>query len=141
MGENSIRHGLVVRAFKLSEDYVMMESWWNAHGSFPPKTEHLPSTGIVIEAGSKPVCAGFLYRTDSKICVFEFVVSDPLANKQIRDSALTQLIRSAKEWAKNESFSLIYTSVNLAKYINRLKEEGFIQADNNMVHLFYEVKK
>ncbi len=137
MGENSIRYKLVARGFHEKQDYDMMASWWKSHGSLPPKPEFLSTTGIVIEADHKPVCLGFMYRTDSKICVFEFVTCDPEAEKQVRDDALDYLIKAAKFWADTQGFTLTYTSVKTQKYISRLKKQDFIEVDNNMTHLFY----
>jgi len=131
---------VVARAFDLSKDYDILSSWWKAHQSFPPKREHLSNTGIVVEIEGKPVCAGFLYNTDSKICVFEFVVSDPFAKKQIRCDALNLLIETIKNIAKAREYSLIYTSINIDAYIKKLKESGFIVADRGQVHMFYEVE-
>lgn len=125
--------------FSLLTDYAIIEGWWNAQGSYPPKPEQLPSTGFIVEESGTPVCAGFLYRTDSSICVFEFVVSNPEATKEQRDTALSYLIESAKEWAESEGFNLIYTSVGIPKYVSRLKYSGFVEADREQTHLFYEV--
>ena len=139
MGQTDIRCGLVARKFDLSKDYVTLRKWWCAHNSFPPKGEHLSTTGVVVEVEGKPVCAGFLYNTDSKIGVFEFVVSDPEADKKIRCNALNCLIKSIQEIAKRREYSLIYTSVNIGAYISKLKDAGFLVVDKNQTHLFYEV--
>ena len=127
------------RGFNLITDYDMLTKWWNAHGSKPPKPEHLSSTGIIEEVNDKPVAAGFVYKTDSKICVFEFVVCDPKAEKEERDIALNNLIKSVIIWTKSNNYSLIYNSVKHKKYISRLEEQGFIKVDENQTHLFYEV--
>ena len=79
---------------------------------------------------------GFLYKTDSKICVFEFVISDPAAHKDIRNVCIDILIRKAVEWTEKNGFNLIYTSTSIIRYTNRLKEQGFIEADNNQTHMF-----
>lgn len=137
MGSANFRYGLVVRGFDLDKDYDIVRQWWINHGSYPPKPEHLSSTGIIIEA-DKPVCAGWLYQTDSKICVFEFVISDPLAGKEIRDAALMLLIETIKQIA-SEKYSLIYTSVRGQKYISRLINSGFVEVDKDQTHCFCEV--
>ena len=121
-----------------AKDYDILTTWWNAHGSYPPKPQHLSATGLIVEAGGNPVCAGFLYKTDSKICVFEFVVSDPNAEKEIRDACLILLIEEIKTLASQE-YELIYSSVRGSKYIQRLLEGNFIIADREQTHMFYEV--
>lgn len=141
MGQEGIRRSMVrARNIDLSKDYDTICAWWTAHGSFPPKPEHLAPIGVMVEIDRKPVCAGFLYNTDSKICVFEFVVSNPEASKKDRDECLRHLIDRIKGLAKELGYTLIYTSVNIEAYISKLKDAGFIEADKNQVHMFYEVK-
>lgn len=139
MGENGIKYSLVARPFRVNEDYDIIKSWWNAHGDHPLPPEYLSSTGIIIEAESKPVCCGFLYKTDSKICMFQFVVTDFSAVKDIRDSALSLLIKLAKKWAESNGFGLIYGSGSSPKYISRLEEEDFIKVGTPQYHLFHKV--
>jgi hypothetical protein len=138
MGQADIGCGLVARLFDFKKDYAIIKDWWISHGSFPPKPEHLSTTGIVVEA-DKPVCAGWLYHTDSKICIFEFVVSDPKACKELRNDALNLLIEEAKRLSSERQYKLIYSSVKGVKYINRLKEAGFIEVDTDQTHCFFEV--
>lgn len=128
-----------IRSFEAKKDYFMMCNWWKTHGSFAPKLEHLPASGIVVEIDGTPTACGFLYHTDSKICVFEFVVTNPMAEKEERNQALALLIDAAISWAEKGGYHLIYSSIGIPKYIARLEEKGFIQADLNQTHMFKEV--
>lgn len=130
---------IMVRVFDFDKDYDILTTWWNAHGSRPPRPEHLSNTGIIVEVGGNPVCAGFLYNTDSKICVFEFVVSDPEASKKDRSSALPALIEEIKLIARSRGYTLIYTSIAIKAYIKRLKAAGFIEVNQNQSHLFFSI--
>ena len=136
MGQTDSRYRLVTRLFDYSQDYDIIQQWWEAHGSFAPRPEHLSSTGVIIEADD-PCCAGWLYNTDSKICVFEFVVSNPNIDKQLRDAALTLLVETIKDIARQRGYTLIYSSVKGEKYIKRLENAGFVVADNGQTHCFY----
>ena len=129
----------VSRYFDFEKDYAMMAAWWESHGSLPMRREHLSPTGILIEVDSAPVSIGFLYRTDSKICVFEWVVCDPDASKEARDLALNTLISEVIDHCKRGGFNLIYTSIGIPKYISRLKEQGFTPTATGQVHMFKEV--
>lgn len=139
MGSKNSECRLVTRAFDLSKDYGIIQEWWKQHGSFAPKPEHLSSTGLLIEADD-PLCAGWLYNTDSKICVFEFVVSNPNVNKDLRDAALTLLIEEIKKLACQRGYELIYSSVKGIKYISRLQAAGFVIADEDQTHCFCEAQ-
>lgn len=136
MGPENSGYRLVTRPFELAKDYAIIEAWWKLHGSFAPRPQHLSSTGIIIEADS-PLCAGWLYNTDSKICVFEFVVSNPNVSKDLRDAALTLLIEEIKKIASHRGYELIYSSVRGLKYIARLQAAGFVVADEGQTHCFY----
>lgn len=127
-----------VRKF-VDADYSMMFQWWREHDSFSPRPEHLSPYGIIIEIGEEPICCGFMYNTDSKICVFEFVVCNPEADKMDRDEALGLMIDQAILWSRDRGYKLIYTSIGIQKYIQRLEKKGFVRADINQTHMFREV--
>jgi len=138
MGQADIKCGLVTRGFEFETDYAIISAWWEQHGSFAPRPQHLSSTGLIIEADI-PLCAGWLYNTDSKICVFEFVVCNPNADKSLRDAALTLLIEEIKALSSQRGYELIYSSVKGERYINRLEAAGFIITDSGQTHCFYGV--
>lgn len=139
MEQNIIRCKLVVRGFTPEKDYAMIQKWWEGHHSLAPKLDHLGKNGKIIDYVNIPICAGFLYNTDSSICIFEFVICDPTREKEIRDEAIDRLIEVAKDWAKENRYKLLYCPSNRNKFISRLETAGFIEIDNNMSHLFYEV--
>ena len=130
---------VVIRYFSYEKDYAMIAAWWEAHGSKMMKPQHLPRTGIIIDINGQPVSAGFLYRTDSELCAFEFFVYDPNADKAVRNTALNALIDAAVSWAKDNGFSLVYLSTGIQKLTRRLQAKGFLQIDTGQSHMFREV--
>ena len=136
MGQADTGRELVAKPFDKTRDYDMLCKWWEGHGSYAPQVQQLPSTGIIVES-DKPLCAGFLYNTDSTICVMEFYVCDPLLEKEERDKGLEYLIHLLKGIAINRGYEVIYTSTGIQKFIGRLKEKGFEEADKNQTHMFY----
>jgi hypothetical protein len=131
--------GNKVRARKvdLSTDYDTIALWWKKHGSYAPMRDHLPPIGIMVEKDREPICVGFLYNTDSKICVIEFIICDPEAEKELRDIALNHLIKTLRDIALELEYTAIYNSTGIKKFIGRLKEQGFKEADKNQTHMFY----
>ena len=125
--------------FKIDEHYAILQEWWRGYEAFAPKIEHLPETGILVSVNDKPVAAGFLYKTDSSICIFEFMVSDPKSSKEDKEKAVDHLIISAKEWAEKSGFNMVYTSTGIERFVKRLEDNGFIKTDTNQTHCFYEV--
>lgn len=127
------------RQFSFLKDYPVISLWWEIHASYTPPAKYLSPNGIMVEVDGAPVACGFMYNTDAAICVFEFVVSDPRASKEARDMALDLLIMAAIQWAKAKKYGMIYTSVGMAKYIQRLEQHGFVRADANQQHMLKEI--
>lgn len=140
MGTDSTRYSLVIKVFESETDYEDLNSWWQKHGSCAPALRFLPKTGFVVLVDGVKACAGFLYKTDSKLCVFEFVVCNPDVEKEPRGEALDMLIRAAQHWAKSNNFEYIYTCANIARYKARLVDNRFVPADGGQQHFLYEVK-
>jgi len=63
-----------------SEDYNMIRSWWEVHGSgvMPPEV-FLPATGAIAEVDGNPIAASFLYCCIGGISVIEFTTTNPVA--------------------------------------------------------------
>ena len=129
------------RRFNLEKDYDIIGRWWRKHGSYIPAPEYLSQTGLIIEIDNEPVAAGFLYKTDSAICVFEWVVVNPETEKESRDKALDYLIESAIEWSEKAGFKVIYSSLKEKKFIKRLEAKSFVKCDENQTHMFYGVEQ
>ena len=112
-------------------DYWTLASWWNTHKWPCPDQEMLPKTGFIVEE----ICAGFLYKTDSKIAWLEFIISNPVSDKQERNKALDLLIKKLCEEAKNCEFAAVFTSTEHEKLIQRYTDHGFKITDNNMKNM------
>lgn len=115
----------------INSDYWTLASWWNAHNWPCPDQEMLPETGFIVE----DVCAGFLYKTDSKIAWLEFIISNPKIEKEKRTQSLDLVISALCEEAKKLGFKVIFTSVQHKKLIQRYENHGFIVADNDMKNM------
>ena len=116
-------------------DYTKLASWWSAH-KWPVLPEHyLPKTGIIVESNSNPICAGFLYRTDSAFAWLEFVVADPNSDKIERRQGLDLLVAALLDEAQKQGFSAVHTSAQHPSLIDRYVSHGFTVSDTNMTNL------
>ncbi len=139
MGQENIEHKLVRARFDFNEHYDIVGSWWKKHKSLIPQREYLPENGLIVFVDDKPVCSGFMYKTDSVICILAWVVCNPDAGKKERDLGLTYLIQSFKEWSIKAGFKIIHSSVGGEKYLQRLENEGFIRTDKMKTHMFFGI--
>jgi hypothetical protein len=66
-------------------DWNTLVEWWDAWPDWvnPPK-EFLPDNGkggFMVEKNNQPIVAGFLYTTNSKAALLEWIVSNPKGRK------------------------------------------------------------
>ena len=96
------------------QDWDTLCNWWEAWPKWvnPPKS-FLPDNGkggFMVEKDGKPICAGFIYLTNSDAVLLEWIVSDPEYRENDRKDALELLITGAeaacKEIGKKHMFSI-----------------------------------
>jgi len=96
------------------QDWNTLCNWWEAWPKWvnPPKS-FLPDNGkggFMVEKEGKPICAGFIYLTNSDAVLLEWIVSDPEYRENDRKDALELLITGAeaacKEIGKKHMFTI-----------------------------------
>ena len=96
------------------QDWDTLCNWWEAWPKWvnPPKS-FLPDNGkggFMVEKDGKPICAGFIYLTNSDAVLLEWIVSDPEYRENDRKDALELLITGAeaacKEIGKKHMFTI-----------------------------------
>ena len=110
-----------------AEDYPAFCEWWSAWGWAAIPYEFLPANSVVICDDDKPVCAVFLYKTDTPIVWMENYISDKHAKNRVE--ALDLLFEVAQDKVKEMGFSVIMSSVRHSSLAKRLESNGFIKAD------------
>lgn len=112
-------------------DYEMIASWWKAHEWQPIPLNFLPKIGIIVNEQA----AGFIYSTDSKICLLEWIVVDPCAEKLARREALDFLFFQSEVIAKELGFQAIFSSVSHQGLLDRYKKHNFKVTDKEMTNV------
>lgn len=130
-----------VRQFDPGQHYEAVCSWWKAEQWPGVPLDHLPELGFVSYVDEQPAAAGWIYRTDSAFCLFEFVVANPDVRGEPRGLALAALTEEAIKAALAFDFKTIFTSVSNPSLICRLEAKGFSQADRGMTNLICQVRR
>jgi len=123
-----------IERFSPEAHYGIISEWWEAHKWPVIPLPALPQIGMVV-IHDKPVCAGWLYKTDSTIGWMEWLISDRRAEKSVRGEAIDLLIDSLLERAKQEGMGIVFTSIRVPKLIKRLEHHGFSISDANMTNM------
>jgi len=95
-------------------DFKTLTKWWEnwrGWGQAPPK-DFLPgngTSGFIVEKENIGIVAGFMYTTNSKAAILEWVISNPKYKEKDRKEALELLISGAENVAKSMGFRYIFT--------------------------------
>ena len=111
------------------EDWDTLQKWWSAWPEWKsPPREFLPDNGtggIMVEKNGRPIIAGFMYLTNSKGVLLEYIVSDPEYRENDRDSAIELLLKTAEQFVKNIGCKFMFTVTQHDKLIKAHEKLGW----------------
>ena len=94
----------------IKEDLTFIKKWWEAWPEWTsPADDFLPETGVVVENNGKPVIAGFIYLTNAKVALLEWIISDPEYRNKNRKQALELLITGAEQIIKDLGYKYSFS--------------------------------
>lgn len=116
-----------------SEDYeAILVGWWKAWGWDAPLRDFLPQNGeggIMVMDGDIPVCAGFIYNTNSKVAWVDWIISNK-DYKESRSEAIVLLVETLTSIAKNLDNNYAYALIKHEGLIKTYESLGYMQAEN-----------
>ena len=65
--------------------------------------------GFIVEKNDKPIVAGFLYLTNSKGALLEWIVSDPDYRESDRNNAIELLITGVENVCKSMNYKYVFS--------------------------------
>ena len=118
-----------IRRLKES-DYATISKWWKAW-KWPvlPKT-FLPDTGFIVEKNNIGIVSGYVYMTNSKAALLEWIVSNPEYRESDRKDAITLLIQAVERVLKDQGIKHVFTIGRHKSLINKHKELGWTVDEN-----------
>jgi len=124
-----------------STDYEdILVGWWKDWEWTAPPKDFLPENGeggVIIFDGEVPVCAGFMYATNSKVAWIEFVISNKQYDRENRKEALALLIDTLNNVCSNGGFKYGYSILHSKSLIETYESLGYVKGDSN----FFEMIK
>jgi hypothetical protein len=130
-----------VRSYKTKLDYPYLVQWWKAYKDWIPiEEDFLPETGIMILEQGIPICAGFIYTSNSKLAWLEWIVADPTSDFQVRDDCLGVLLDELIKLAGELGAKAIFSAVKHERMIKRYGKVGFLKTDSGMSHFIRRIK-
>ena len=124
---------LKLRVLK-ENDWEILCKWWESWPNWvnPPKS-FLPNNGkggLMVEKNNKPICAGFIYLTNSDAVLLEWIVSDPEYREKDRKKAIELLITGAEKACKKLGKSYMF-SIGRNKHLIEMHKKLGWTIDSN----------
>jgi hypothetical protein len=124
---------LTIRKLQYEDYNNILVGWWSDWKWTAPTRDFLPDNaegGLIVFDGDIPICAGFIYITNSKVSWVDWIISSRTYNKKpYRKEAIKYLIDTLSQVAKDNGSTMCYALIKHRGLIETYKELGYIQAD------------
>ena len=131
--------GILVRALNANDYDEILVGWWNDWGFDAPSRDFLPQDGaggLIVFDGDDPVCAGFMYATNSKVAWIEWIISSKTYRKKpTRREAIDLLIHTLTHICKIKGAKYVYSSNDNKNLIDCFIKSGFKKGSTNLTEL------
>lgn len=130
---------LTVRTLEKSDYQDILVGWWNDWGWTPPAIDFLPQEGtggLMVMDGEEPVCAGFMYATNSAVAWVDWIISSKTYRGRVkRKEAIQLLILTLTEIAKESGFKYVYALLKNRSLIEAYMEIGYVKGDESATEM------
>ena len=125
---------LTTRQITDSDYEDILVGWWKDWGWEPPAKDFLPDDGkggIIIMDEETPICAGFMYMTNSKVAWIDWIVSNKNYRvKPTRTEAIRLLIDTLTNINKNIGNKYAYALIKHRGLIETYESLGYVKGDS-----------
>jgi hypothetical protein len=125
---------LIIKELSETDYDDILVGWWKQWGWEPPKRDFLPNDGkggIIVYDGDTPICAGFMYLTNSKVAWVDWIISNKeYTNKLQRRDAIKLLVSALTEICKKSGSKYSYALIKNESLIGMYEELGYIKGDS-----------
>ena len=112
----------------------ILVGWWKDWKWTPPLKDFLPSDGkggVMVLDNDIPVCAGFVYMTNSKVAWVDWIISNrEYKKKPQRKEALDLLITTLTNICKDTGNKYCYALIKNKSLIKTYETLGYNSADS-----------
>ena len=133
---------LKVRALQES-DWDTLQEWWTKWNWPEMNKDLLPlngTGGLIVCKGDIPIAAGFLYLTNSKVTILDWIISNPKYKELDRKEALVLLVDSFEEIAKVNGYNIIFSFTRNKNLIDIHKDLGYTVDQNPSYEIIKKIK-
>lgn len=125
---------LTIRKLNSTDYDEILVKWWSDWGWEAPQKDFLPQDGeggVIVYDEDIPVCAGFIYITNSRVSWVDWIISNKeYRKKPNRSIAIQLLIENLTETCKLSGSKYIYALIKHNGLIESYEKLGYIQGDS-----------
>jgi|TARA_R110000787_G_scaffold70013_9_gene155656 hypothetical protein len=125
---------LNIRKLHATDYEDLLLSWWKDWGWDAPAKDFLPDNGeggLIVFDEEIPVCAGFVYVTNSKVAWVDWIISNKNYNKKPgRKLAIQFLIESLTNTCSKNGNKYAYALIKHKGLQDVYLNQGYIKGDN-----------
>lgn len=125
---------LKIRELNESDYENILVGWWKDWGWMPPQKDFLPNEGkggIIIYDDDVPICAGYMYLTNSKVAWVDWIISNKkYTKKPHRKDAIKLLVSSLTEVCRNTGSKYVYALIKSRHLIETYEGLGYRRGDS-----------
>jgi hypothetical protein len=125
---------LYIRELNETDYDEILVGWWKQWGWEPPQRDFLPNNGkggVIVFDEDVPVCAGFMYMTNSKVSWVDWIISNKeYTKKPQRKDAIKLLVSSLTDICKKAGSRYSYALIKNESLIGMYEELGYIKGDS-----------
>lgn len=125
---------LYIRELQDTDYEDILVGWWQQWGWEPPQKDFLPRDGqggIIVYDDETPVCAGYMYLTNSKVAWVDWIISNKeYTKKPQRKDAIKLLVSALTEICKNTGSKYVYALIKNQSLIETYEGLGYIKGDS-----------
>lgn len=112
------------------EDYKnFIVPLWRSWNSDAPSKDFLPDVGMIVLHKETPVCAGYLYVTNSSVAWLEWICTNKnYTNRKNRKLCITLLLETLIKLCKDCGYKYIFAVVKSEPLMKHYEEVGFTKA-------------
>lgn len=125
---------LYIRELNETDYDEILVGWWKDWGWNAPSKDFLPNNGkggIMVLDEEIPVCAGFMYITNSKVAWVDWIISNKeYTKKPQRKDAIKLLVSALTDICKTTGNKYVYALIKNESLINTYQELGYVKGSN-----------
>lgn len=135
---------LLYRTLRDEDYHNFLVDWWVGWGWTPPPRDFLPSgdfQGMVSFDGEEPVCAAYVYVTNSAVAWIDWVISSPTYRKKPhRKEAIDGVIEACENALMSAGgVKYVYALIKHNSLIEVYKNRGYNQGDSYQTEMIKSI--